>query len=204
MLSNVESVSSITNRLLGMSSLANPVRMYTISDLKPVSLNHAYATRQGRGDPASKQPWKNKLWRRKTAEAEMYQFLIREHLGYIDHFLYESKIESPNPTKGIGYSMQIVFFVPSKNLRIQDHSKFKRFDGSNCIKLIEDAVFEYLGLDDACNLDVSAYKRLSWDDRWHFTILLSMTHIQAYGYSSFSNPLWHDLRSASETPRPVV
>lgn len=88
--------------------------------------------------------------------------------------------------------MMMVFFVPRKNLRVQDLSKYKKFDTSNHIKLVEDAVFEYLGFDDSCNLDPLSFKRESWDDQWHITIAISTTNVRS---DVFMNGLKIDLSS---------
>lgn len=162
-------------------------RLYQLDGVKPLSLNEAYATMQGKNkNPTGKGGWKNKVWRKKTAEAEFYQWLIQETLHFNDLALYGPKLRIPDATKYQGIALTLVFFVPPKELRIQDHLRFKGRDVSNYVKLIEDAVFEYLSrvddqtfpvpkakIQDSSSIEPLSFKRVSWDDDWHFQIWLS-------------------------------
>lgn len=157
-------------------------RLYQIDDLKPLSLNHAYQTFQAKNkNPGAKGGWKNKVWRKKTDEAEMYQFMIMDTLGYLDLTKYQdTKFPVPAPAVGQGVGLSMVFCFPPKDLRTNDKQKFRRFDVSNCVKLVEDAVFDYLGYDDSLNLDPAPHKRESWDERWHILIGLYRVHIRSH------------------------
>jgi hypothetical protein len=171
--------SSKTNRSLR--------RFYRLDGLKPFSLNEAYATMQAKNkDPKAKQPWKNKFWRRKTAQAERYQWEIQETLAATDQAIYGDKLTIPTAEDYQGIALTLVFFIPPNELRVQDHSKFKGRDVSNYVKLIEDAVFEYLGrtdggtypqerakIQDSSSIEPLSFKRASWDDDWHIFIYLS-------------------------------
>ena len=149
-------------------------RYYLIHNVKLMSLNEAYATQPTKGGGSKKQAWKNKTWRTKTYEASQYQYLIQETLGCKDALTYggdKLKVESSLDRTGVALTM--VFYVPPKELRVVDADKFKGRDVSNYIKLIEDAVFEYLGVDDSFSLDPLAFKRESYDDDWHILLILS-------------------------------
>lgn len=165
-----------------------PVRVYThhmtrfyTFDLKPMSLNDAYLTQQGRPKtPFKKSPWKNKTWRRKTDEADHYQYEIKEGLAYQDLVKYEgSKLSKPSAAHGIGVRLTLVFYIPASELRTVDLSNYKGRDVSNYVKLIEDAVFEYLGFDDSYNLEPHPYKRLSPDGKWHIVLALGHCSLDA-------------------------
>lgn len=169
--------------------MPNEIRTYLISGLKPLSLNEAYATMQGRGN-FKKAPWKNKVWRRKTSEAYDYQFTIQDAIAGADRvryggfsFTYEDKgyrkvraadsdFVQPLGDRLLGIGLTIVFFIPPRELTTVDKKKFKGRDVSNYLKLVEDAVFEYLGVDDSASLEPFAIKRLSPDDNWHMIIQL--------------------------------
>jgi hypothetical protein len=133
--------------------------------------------------PKWRRHW-NKTWRRKTSEATEYQYLIQETLALVD-LSYGGKLQIPTADlRGIALTM--VFFIPEFDLVVRDRSHFKGRDVSNYVKLIEDAVFEYLArtdgltfpsdknkIPDAADLEPHANKRLSWDDQWHIWIILS-------------------------------
>lgn len=171
---------TLNRSLVAPSSLLRDHRVYTMDRLHPMSLNTAYATKQAKNkNPLSKQAWKNKIWRRKTTECEFYQFEIRDALAYFDDYVYKSRLQKPDASQGHGVAMSIIIFVPPRDLRTNDGTKFRKFDSSNCIKLIEDAVFEHLGFDDSYSLDPVAFKRESWDEHWHITIVLSPTSIHS-------------------------
>lgn len=162
-------------------------RLYQLDGVKPLSLNEAYATMQGKNkNPLGKGGWKNKIWRRKTAEAEFYQWLIQDTLHWYDLSKYGPKIQVPEASQYQGIALSLVFFIPPKELRIKDGSRFKGRDVSNYVKLIEDAVFEYLSrtddqtfpvprarIEDSSSIEPLSFKRLSWDDDWHIQIWLS-------------------------------
>lgn len=156
------------------------MRVYRV-DEKPLSVNHAYQTFQAKNkNPQGKQGWKNKVWRKLTDEAASYQYLIRETLGLSDMTRNGGqKISFPDPSKGQGMALSLVFYFPANRLRRKDKQAYLKFDVSNCVKLVEDAVFEYLGIDDSVNLEVFPSKRESWDLDWHFVIVLSHTSIYA-------------------------
>ena len=138
-------------------------------------------------NPLSKGGWKNKFWRRKTAEATYYQWLIQDTLAYYDKTLWgPEKMRIPQAFDLQGLALSMVFFIPPRDLRTVDHSKFKGRDVSNYVKLIEDAVFEYLGrtddgsfprekakIEDSSSLEPLSFKRISWDANWHIHIYLS-------------------------------
>ena len=167
-------------------------RLYILDGVKPLSLNEAYATMQGKqkqspvaGMPKNKNWWKNKVWRRKTAEAAHYQWLIQETLHYLDETRWGPKLMIPTAEKFHGIALSMVFFIPSRELRVLDGSKFKGRDVSNYVKLIEDAVFEYLGrtdgqtfpverakIQDSSSIEPLSFKRLSWDNDWHIFLYL--------------------------------
>ena len=163
------------------------MRLYPIDGVKPFSLNEAYATMQGKNkNPKGKGGWKNKVWRRKTAEAKYYQWLIQDSMAYFDEMLWGPKFQVPTAENLRGIGLTIVFFIPPKELRTVDHLKFKGRDVSNYIKLIEDAVFEYLGrsdgqtfpqekakIPDSASIEPLSFKRESWDSDWHFHIYLT-------------------------------
>lgn len=179
--------------------MPSDIRSYVISGIAPLSLNDAYATMQGRGN-FKKAPWKNKVWRRKTSKAYDYQFMIQDALAGADRvryggfsFVYEEKgyrkikacdsgFVQPLGPRLLGIGLTIVFFVPERELTTVDKKKFKGRDVSNYVKLIEDAVFEYLGVDDSASLEPTAIKRLSPDDRWHFVIQIDNS-VSAVGKS---------------------
>jgi hypothetical protein len=171
-------------------------RFYTIDGEKPISLNEAYLTKQAR--PKDSASWMNTIWRRKTAEATYYQWLIQDTMALVDR-KFKSKLKIPQATHFEGIALTVVFFIPPKEIRIQDGSKFKGRDVSNYIKLIEDAVFEYLGrtdnqtfpaerakIEDAASIEPLAFKRLSFDDDWHIHIYVSTlsSATDAYIYCS--------------------
>jgi len=167
-------------------------RFYRLDGVKPVSLNEAYATMQGKNrNPNPKFAWKNKVWRRKTDEAALYQWLIQETLAWMDFIRYGPKMAVPRAHNYQGIALTLVFFIPPRELRVVDGSKFKGRDVSNYVKLIEDAVFEYLGrtdgqtypqervngkpvrIEDSASIEPLSFKRLSWDNDWHIHIFLS-------------------------------
>lgn len=168
------------------------VRLYPVDGVKPYSLNEAYATMQGKNkNPFGKGGWKNKVWRRKTAEAKYYQWLIQDSMAYFDQLLWGPKLPIPTAEKLQGIALSIVFYVPPRDLRTVDHLKFKGRDVSNYVKLIEDAVFEYLGrtdnqtfpqerakIQDSSSIEPLSFKRESWDDQWHIHIYLT-DHVTA-------------------------
>jgi hypothetical protein len=162
-------------------------RFYRIDGVKPLSLNAAYATMQGKNrNPNPKFKWKNKIWRRKTDEALLYQWEIQETLAWMDFIKYGPKILIPKANNYQGIALTLVFFIPPRELRVVDGSKFKGRDVSNYVKLIEDAVFEYLcrtdgltypqekaKIEDSSSIEPLSFKRLSWDNDWHIHIFLS-------------------------------
>lgn len=174
-------------------------RLYVLDGVKPLSLNEAYATMQGKfksneqlvgQTPKKKGWWKNKVWRRKTAEAAHYQWLIQETLAFEDETKWGPKLLIPTAEKFHGIALSMVFFIPPRELRVLDGSKFKGRDVSNYVKLIEDAVFEYLGrtdgktfpqekakIQDSSSIEPLSFKRLSWDNDWHIGIFLG--YVQA-------------------------
>lgn len=150
------------------------IRYYQLNGVKPLSLNDAYLTQQGKPQKPFKQSWKNKTWRRKTDAAEEYQKEIKEIMGWTDYQIYQGlKLQVPPATDLLGVALTMVFFIPPKDLRTVDHLKYKGRDVSNYVKLIEDAIFEYLEIDDSWSLQPCPYKRISWDDDWHIYWMLT-------------------------------
>lgn len=190
--------------------MPSQIRTYLISGIKPLSLNDAYATMQGRGN-FKKAPWKNKVWRRKTSQAYDYQFTIQDALAGADRVRYEgssfvkeekgymkvhaadSDFVQPLGSDLLGIGLTVVFFIPAKELTTVDKKKFKGRDVSNYLKLIEDAVFEYLGVDDSASLEPFAVKRLSPDGDWHFIIQIDNS-VSAVDRSPIHESLRWDLR----------
>jgi hypothetical protein len=182
-LSLTKSVNLTTSLLQRRSYLVN---------VKPISLNEAYATMQGKDKKGS---WKNKVWRRKTSQAWEYQYLIQDTMAYQDQ-KYGEKFQILPAHQMVGIALTMVFFIPPQELRVIDGSKFKGRDVSNYIKLLEDAVFEYLTrqdggtypvekarIEDSSSLEPLAFKRSSWDDDWHIKFYLS--------YISIDYPVYH-------------
>lgn len=148
--------------------------------MKPLSLNDAYLTQQGRPKGFNpKQPWKNKIWRRKTDAADQYQYFIKEGLAYIDLMKYGGvKFPKPSASSGLGLKLSMIFYVPASDLRTVDRQSYKGRDVSNYVKLIEDAVFEYLGFDDSYNLEPHPYKKLSPDGEWHIVLFIGQCSLE--------------------------
>ena len=176
---------SLYNETLGISRIDEPCRRFYPLDIKPLSLNSAYATMQAKGGH-QKRPWMNKIWRRKTWEAQEYQWTVQDTMAWFDKTLYGEKLQIPTAQDYSGIALTMVFFIPPKELRTQDHLKFKGRDVSNYVKLLEDAVFEYLGrtddrsmpqerakIQDSASIEPLAFKRPSWDASWHIHLYVA-------------------------------
>lgn len=142
--------------------------------------------------PKWRRHW-NKIWRKKTWEATEYQYLVQEAMAYGDWLQGLPKLAIPRATHLEGIALTLVFFIPRSEIVVKDASKFKGRDVSNYVKMLEDAVFEYLSrtdgltypqekakIEDASDLEPHAYKRLSWDDDWHIVIILSRGAFATY------------------------
>lgn len=111
-------------------------------DIDPMPLNRAYSTsRQGRRFLVKEGSDYKKIVAIKTKEALKDQpFRFNDELQYLttEFFFYSPKL-----------------FTKQRKINR------KKPDTSNCIKLLEDAIFETLKIDDCYNLDINAHYNYS-------------------------------------------
>lgn len=108
----------------------------------PLSLNNVYSTsRSGRRFLTAKGKTFKELIKHATKRAQTAQgFVFNKNLEYL--------------------SSEVFYYTP-KLFTLSGKINQKKPDTSNCFKVLEDAIFETLGIDDCYNLDVDACMRFS-------------------------------------------
>lgn len=114
----------------------------------PPSTNHAYVTVRGRR-MLSKEGKKFKL--------ETTSYLSRNYPGELQLF-----------QKNTAYGVLFTIWTPdleNKGWPEKAETRYKRFDGSNRVKLIEDALVDAVGVDD-CNFLVGGIRKAFHPTEW--------------------------------------
>lgn len=122
----------------------------------PPSVNKAYATtRSGR--------------RLLTSEGKLFKQSVRDTIGQ----KYAAVTPELYNLGSVPLCLTVTLYTQTENkgwLQGKAKNRYKRVDVSNRVKLLEDAVFEALGVDDCLVFSLHVYKVSSDDEYVHVTI----------------------------------
>ena len=153
--------------------------------LKPISLNHSHEMKVIRG-PRGRIA---RIMRGKTAKTKTFEILVRHQLGQIKSDL-EQFSKGFDPTEGCIH-MDAYFYINKDEFFTKPKSKKNprvrvsrnSLDLSNCLKVVEDVIFNFIGIDDVSTCYINAQK-IPTDG--HPLMIFKLTKAPFPAISSFS------------------